>query len=108
MRAGGAGMAGTDNPSPDRRNPSASRLARQTGPDSRLGRTWAAGLALMALIPSSLASPPPPQGYSGGPIANWWELAISAAFLTLGAAMALILDGGRQGWLGAQATCPPQ
>lgn len=69
---------------------------------------WAAGLALMALIPSSLASPPPPQGYSGGPIANWWELAISAAFLTLGAAMALILDGGRQGWLGAQATCPPQ
>jgi hypothetical protein len=48
-------------------------------------------LALMALIPSTLAYPHPPQGYSGGPIANWWELAISAAFLTLAAAMAWIL-----------------
>jgi hypothetical protein len=52
---------------------------------------WAAGLALTALIPFSLASPPPPQGYSGGPIANWQELVISAGFLTLAAVMAWIL-----------------
>ena len=52
---------------------------------------WVAGLALMVLIPSSLAYPPPPQGYSGGPIANWWELVIAAGFLTLAPVMAWIL-----------------
>ena len=50
---------------------------------------WAAGLALMALIPSSLDSPA--KDYSGGPIANWQELVIAAGFLTLAAVMAWIL-----------------
>jgi hypothetical protein len=52
---------------------------------------WVAGLALMALIPSSLDSPT--KDYSGGPIANWQELVIAAGFLTLAAMMAWILAG---------------
>ena len=50
---------------------------------------WVAGLALMALIPSSLDSPT--KDYSGGPIANWQELVIAAGFLMLAAVMAWIL-----------------
>ena len=56
-------------------------------------RVWVTGLALMALIPSSLGSPFPPRNYSGGPIANWRELAIGTGFLTLAAVMAWILAG---------------
>ena len=50
---------------------------------------WVAGLALMALIPSSLDSPT--KDYSGGPIANWQEPVIASGFLTLAAVMAWIL-----------------
>ena len=52
---------------------------------------WVTGLALMALIPSSLGFPSPPRNYSGGPIANWQELVIGTGFLTLAAVMAWIL-----------------
>jgi hypothetical protein len=44
----------------------------------------------MALIPSSVDSSA--KDYSGGPIANWRELAIGAGFLTLAAVMAWILS----------------
>ena len=47
---------------------------------------WVAGVALMALIPASVASP---KNFS--PIANWQELVIGAGFLTLAAVMAWIL-----------------
>jgi hypothetical protein len=50
---------------------------------------WVAGLALMVLIPSSVASPT--KDYSGRPITNWQELVIGAAFLTLAVVMAWIL-----------------
>jgi hypothetical protein len=50
---------------------------------------WAAELALMALIPASVSSPP--QNYSGGPITNWQELVIGTGFLALAAVMARIL-----------------
>ena len=47
---------------------------------------WVAGVALMALIPASVAS-----SKSLSPIANWQELVIGAGFLTLAAVMARIL-----------------
>jgi hypothetical protein len=47
---------------------------------------WVAGVALMALIPASVAS-----GKTLSPVANWQELVIGAGFLTLAAVMACIL-----------------
>ena len=47
---------------------------------------WVAGVALMALIPASVAS-----SKSLSPNANWQELVIGAGFLTLAAVMAWIL-----------------
>jgi hypothetical protein len=47
---------------------------------------WVAGVALMVLIPASVASPK-----SLSPAANWQELVIGAGFLTLAAVMAWIL-----------------
>jgi len=47
---------------------------------------WVAGLALMWLIPASVASPA-----TDAPIANWQELVIGAGFLTLAVVMAWIL-----------------
>lgn len=47
---------------------------------------WVAGVAFMALIPASVASPK-----TLSPTANWQELVIGAGFLTLAAVMAWIL-----------------
>jgi hypothetical protein len=47
---------------------------------------WVAGVALMALIPASVASTK-----TLSPTANWQELVIGTGFLTLAAVMAWIL-----------------
>jgi hypothetical protein len=47
---------------------------------------WVAGVVLMVLIPTSVAS-----SNTLSPVANWQELVIGAGFLTLAAVMAWIL-----------------
>jgi hypothetical protein len=79
-------MARADNPGADRRS---RRILGWPGKRFMVA-AWAgacvAGLALMALIPASVAS-----SKSLSPSANWQELVIGAGFLTLAAVMAWIL-----------------